>query len=476
MNFLDRKIRDAFPNESLYKSPSIYNIFSGYNLPSFIKDWIIKRFSSMDGELNTEEIIRFLQTYIITKNCKLRGKLIDSHTEHTFLARIIVEPDIREGKFKFSIPDTDIRSNETEIPAHIVNKHKNHLLGGETWGIIKVIYIPAGERKKNGYISMLDFKPFQPYEVDLEYYKNGRESFSLEEWIDLLIASMEYNPHAFESLQQKLVFLRRLLPFVEANLNIIELAPKGTGKSYVFSNLSKNCWLVSGGKVTRAQLFYNVASQQPGIITQYDLVVFDEIETISFGEESELQGALKNYLESGAFTVANYRGQSTAGLVLLGNITLNANKRPINEKYFSNLPTFFQSSALLDRFHGFIEGWLLPRIQENFKLKGYALNVEYFSEILHKLRVSPEFHDIMNELLEVPKSADTRDTKAIKKICCAYFKLLFPHVKSVEQIDKKLFNDYCLEPAKKMRKIIKEQNSLIDMEFSPNIPDIKIKQ
>ncbi len=475
MNYLDNKIRNIFPNESLYKNPSLYSIFSGYNLPSFIKDWIIKRFSNIDVELNTDDIIKFLQTYIVTKNSKLRGKLIDSQAEHTFLARIIVEPDIKEGRFKFSIPDTDIRSNETEIPYHIVSKHKNHLLGGETWGIVKLVYIPASERKRDGHISMIDFKPFQPYEVDLEYYRDGRKNFTLEEWIDLLVSSMEYNPQAFESLQQKIIFLRRLLPFVEANLNIIELAPKGTGKSYVFSNLSKNCWLVSGGKVTRAQLFYNVASQQPGIITQYDLVVFDEIETINFGEESELQGALKNYLESGAFTVASYRGQSTSGLVLLGNISLNANKRPINEKYFSNLPEFFQSSALLDRFHGFIEGWFLPRIQENFKLNGYALNVEYFSEILHKLRIASEFHDIMNELLDVPRFADTRDTKAIKKICCAYFKLLFPHIKSPNEVDKNLFNDYCLEPAKKMRKIIKEQNSLIDMEFSPNIPDIKLK-
>lgn len=346
----------------------------------------------------------------------------------------------------------------------------------EYWGIIKLIYVPPQDKKKGGHIGMIEFKPFQPYEVDLDYFKDGRKSFDIEEWIDVLISSMEYNPRAFESLQQKLIFLRRLLPFVEANLNIIELAPKGTGKSYVFSNLSKNCWLVSGGKVTRAQLFYNVASRQSGIITKYDLVAFDEIETISFGEESELQRALKNYLESGAFTVADYRGQGTAGLVLLGNIPLNNYRRPISEKYFDNLPEFFKSSALLDRFHGFIEGWLLPRIQENFKLNGYALNVEYFSEILHKLRLSSEFPDIMNELIDVPKNADTRDTNAIKKICCAYFKLLFPHVRDVSDVDKSLFESYCLEPAKKMRKIVMEQISLIDQEFSPNIPDIRLKQ
>jgi len=475
MNDLDDKIKKFFPVESLYKTPDIYRIFSGYNIPSFIKDWILKKYTNEYGEVDIEKIKAFLENYIITKNAKLRGTLITDKRERTLLARIIVEPDIQRDKFKFSIPDTDIKSNEAVIPKSLVNQHKA-LLGGETWGIIKLIYVPPLDKKDKGYVEMTDFKPFQPYEVDLNYFRECRKNFTTEEWIDLLLRSMEYNSSGFNSLEQKVTFLCRLLPFVESNLNLIELAPKGTGKSYVFSNMSKNAWLVSGGIVTRAQLFYNINTKQAGIFQHYDLVAFDEIETISFGEESELQGALKNYLESGNYTVSNYKGSSSAGLVLLGNIPLSADKKPLSIKYFNNLPEFFKSSALLDRFHGFMEGWRLPRINENMKLKGFALNVEYFSEILHNLRTVPEYPDIVEKVLEIPKTADTRDTKAIKKIATGFFKLLFPHITNLSMLNKDEFNLFCLENAKRMRKIIKEQISLIDSEYSDTIPEIVVRR
>jgi ATP-dependent Lon protease len=473
MNNLDDRLRSVFPNESLFKSPEAYSIFSGYNLPSFIKDWVVKKFSGDEGTIVIEDVKSFLEEHIVQKGSKLKGAMIKESREFTLLSRIIVEPDVSTGIFKFSIPDTDIKSNEGIIPRYVVNKNKEELLGGETWGIVKLVYEPP-EDNHRGHIEMIDFKPFQPYEINLEYYRENRKEFTLNEWLDVLVRSMEYNPEGFESTQQKLIFISRLLPFVESNLNMIELAPKGTGKSYVFSNLSKYAWLVSGGKITRAQLFYNAANKQSGIITKYDLVTFDEIETMDFGDENELQGALKNYLESGAFTISNHKGSSTAGLMLLGNIQLNEYKKPIYSNYFISLPEFFQSSALLDRFHGFIEGWKLPRIKENMKLKGYTLNVEYFSEILHSLRTNPEFPNIVGNLLSVPKNADTRDTRAIKRICSGYLKLLFPHVTNPAGIVKEDFKEYCLMPAMQMRGIIRKQISLIDKEFSESLPEIDV--
>jgi len=256
---------------------------------------------------------------------------------------------------------------------------------------------------------------------------------------------------------------------------MIELAPKGTGKSYTFNNLSKYGWVMSGGTVSRAKLLYDMSRSTPGIITRYDFVTLDEIENIKFTDVNELRGALKNYLESGYFSIGNYRGVSSSGFMLLGNIPLSKDKRPVNKKYFANLPNFFQDSALLDRFHGFIEGWKLPRMREDLKLRGYALNVEYFSEVLHNLRKIPDFNGIVGSILDMPKNADTRDTKAILRICTAYLKLLFPHVSEERDIDKKDFETYCLKPAINMRRIIKEQISLIDSEFSNTLPDIKVR-
>jgi ATP-dependent Lon protease len=426
------KIKAIFTEESVYKIPQNYAVFSGYNLPSFVKDWLIKRYTNDNNELDILNLKQFLTNHIVQKGNKIKGSLINDSDERVLLARIVVEPDVKTGILRFSIPDIEIKNNEGVIPQHIAKKHSD-LKGGEVWGVVKIVFVPR-DGKQKGKIEIIDFKPFKPYEINIDYYRENRKEFNLHEWIDLLICSMEYNPDGFDSLSQKLLFISRLLAFVESNLNIVELAPKGTGKSYIFGNLSKYGWIVSGGIVSRAKLLYDVAKGTPGIITIYDLVALDEIETIKFTDESELQGALKGYLESGKFTIANYNGVASAGFILLGNIPLTSSKTPIYNNYFKDLPSFFQNSALLDRFHCFIEGWKLPRIKENLKVCGYSLNVEYFSEVLHVLRTIPEFSDITTKLLSIPKNADTRDTKAVVKLCTGYLKLLFPHVKDINDI------------------------------------------
>jgi len=473
MNELNEKIKKIFPEESVFKSPKEHRIFSGYHLPSFVKDWILKKFTNEYGNLDVDAVKLFLKTHIANKESKIKGTLINELEETPLLSRIIVEPDIKSGILRFSIPDIGIKLDEGRIPPHAAKKYPE-LKGGEVWGVVKLVYIQP-EGKQKGTIEIVDYKPFKPYEVDIEYFREKRREFILEEWIDLLIRSMEYNPHGFESQSQKLLFLSRLLVFVEPNLNIIELAPKGTGKSYTFNNLSKYGWIISGGIVSRAKLLYDVALSTPGIITRYDFVVLDEIESIKFTEPSELQGALKNYLESGNFSVASYKGVSSAGFMILGNIPLTKDRKPIHSKYFVNLPNFFQDSALLDRFHGFIEGWKLPRMREDLKLNGFSLNVEYFSEVLHQLRTTPDYAKVVDSLLDIPKNADTRDTRAITKICTGYLKLLFPHVVDIDDVNKNEFETFCLKPAIDMRKIIKRQISLIDNEFNDTLPEIKIR-
>ena len=470
---LDIKIKNYFPDESVYKIPERYSVFSGKNLPSFIKDWLIKRFTDSDGMLDSEGLLRFLNEHIPQKDNKIKGRLINDREEVTILTRLVIEPEVKTGILRFSIPDIGIKLNEGRVQPFIAKKHPE-LKGGEVWGVVKLAYLPPQGGEK-GIIEMVDYKPFKPYDVDIEYFRHVRSEFTVEEWIDLLIRSMEYNPQGFDSLTQKLLFLSRLLIFVEPRLNMIELAPKGTGKSYIFGNLSKYGWLISGGTVSRAKLFYDVAKNTMGIITMYDFIAMDEIQTIRFSDESELRGALKNYLESGVFTVANIRQTSSAGLMLLGNIPLDSIKRPLNKQYFSELPDFFHDTALLDRFHGFIEGWRLPRINENLKVRGYALNVEYLSEILHSLRELSDFASIVSELMDIPKNADTRDTTAIKRLTTAYLKLLFPHVKSTADINKSDFKNFCLEPALEKRGIIRKQISMIDREFKEDLPEIKIK-
>ena len=473
MSYIGQKIKQVFPDIAILKDQDNYSVFNGRNLPSFVKDFLIRKHIDSDGNLNKDAIFSFLDKHIPDDNNVIKNRLLQQE-QVQLLTRFIITTDIKGGKVRFSIPDAGIKSNEAIIPDYIISQHKDDLIDGEKWGVIKLIYIPPMGKEK-GYIELADYKPFRPYKVDLQYFKDCRKQFKIEEWIDVLISAMEYNPDSFSGTTQKLEFLTRLLIFVEPRLNMIELAPKGTGKSYVFGNLSKYGWLISGGKVTRAKLFYDKSRQQPGIMKNYDFVTFDEIQTIVFQEPMEMQSILKDYLESGKATVDNYKFLSESSTMLMGNIPLSSNNQPLTPKYFSSLPESFRESALLDRFHGFIEGWYLPRMKKGMILKDWTLNVEYFSEVLHLLRTAPEYSLLVNKIIYSEEESDLRDLNAVKRLASAYSKLLFPHITSVEELNKDEFKLYCLDPAIRRRGIIKEQCHKIDEEFKEYMPEIKIK-
>lgn len=472
---ISQKIHEQFSAMAIYKDPATTNnLFAGRNLPSFVKDFLLKRYINADGSIDGERLTAFLDIVIPKKDTEVKDRL-DAGSEVTLLCRFQVYIDLVRGVRRFGVPDLGIKINEGIVPEYVYSKHPGELVDGEKWGIIKLSVLPDDNGKKN-HVEMVDYKPFKPYKsVDIDYLRRARQAFSTQEWIDTLLSSMEYDAEGFESITQKLEFISRLLIFVESRLNVIELAPKGTGKSYVFGNLSKYGWLVSGGKVTRAKLFYDKARQQNGIMKNHDFLAFDEIQTITFQEPSEIQAALKSYLESGKTTIDNNEFSSECGLMLMGNIPLNSDRQPVNPRYFNSLPQSFQESALLDRFHCFIEGWHLPRINESIIFKGWTLNVEYFSEILHSMRTQNTYGQLYDQLVEKDHNADTRDSKAVKKIAVGYMKLLFPHWTCPEQVDVDEFDRYCLQPAIRRRGIIKEQCHLIDPEFKTQMPNFWIK-
>lgn len=474
---LQQKVRQYFSAMSIYKYPKATNsIFAGRNLPSFVKDYLLKRYLNIStGEIDTLGLNAFLDKVIPANGGTVKDDIL-AGKEVTLLARFSIYIDLVKGEKQFAIPDYGIKQREGIIPDYVYAKHPGELVDGEKWGIVKLCLLPDDDNDKKNHVRMVDFKPFKPYSsVDIEYLREARQHFSNEEWFDVLLSAMEYDPDGFTSMTQKMEFLTRLLIFIEPRLNVIELAPKGTGKSYVFGNLSKYGWLVSGGKVTRAKLFYDKQKQQNGIIKNHDFTVFDEIQTIIFQEPAEIQAALKSYLESGKTTIDNNEFTSECGLMLMGNIPLSANRLPISPNYFDSLPNNFKESALLDRFHSFIEGWKLPRVNDSMIFNGWTINVEYFSEILHTMRIQNSYGLLFDELVEFEAKSDVRDSKAIKRIATAYMKLFFPHWQKVEDVNKEMFDLYCLQPAIYRRGIIKEQCHLIDSEFKARMPEVRLK-
>ena len=332
--------------------------------------------------------------------------------------------------------------------------------------------------KPKGIVKLIEYSPFCPYTVDLDFYKEARNSFSTEEWIDVLVAAADYNPDGYDSEEQKLCFLRRLLPFVEKRINLMELAPKGTGKSYVYQKISKRGWLISGGTVSRASLVYDNAKKTGGLITRFDFVGFDEIQSMSFVQPSQIQTALKDYMEFGEVQGFDASIVADAGIVVLGNI--DASRFNVNENMMEEVSHVFRESASLDRFHGFIPGWKLPRMHQGLVANGWALNTEYFAEVLHLLRDDLTYATIVDDCLLLPSKADQRDLTAIKRLCTAFLKLIFPNATCREDIPADDFIKYCLEPAKTMRSVIKKQLCIIDpKEFNipgkKDIPDIQYK-
>jgi len=471
------KARDLFANMLVYKSAARSKQFSALSIPPYLRDWLVMRFSDSEGHVDMDEVYQYVKTTVPRRSDweALKGRMIKEGKPVRFLARAQVQVDVRTGEGLFILPDLGFPQHKYEavVDQGVMRARRDDLLTRtETWGVVELEWRldSIGTNREEGHVFMVDFTPFQPYTVDSDYYCEARSAFTFDEWVDLLLMAVDYNPGGFVTTGEKLTMLARLLPFVEKRLNVIELAPKGTGKSYVFSQLSKYGWLVSGGSISRARMFHNIQTNEPGLVARHDYVALDEVQTITFTNDEEVRGALKGYMESGEYRVGEQHGVGEAGIVLLGNIDID--DMNVNRVMFSELPSSFQESALIDRFHGFIQGWDIPRMRENMKAEGWGLNTEYATEILHELRDDVRYRAAVEDLLHVPRGADTRDTEAVRRLATAWLKLLFPYATSADKVDREEFARFCLKPALAMRGTIRRQLHQMDREYGDSMPDI----
>ena len=447
-----------------------------------MRDWLLKKFEDDNGHFDTDELVQFVRTYLPRKDdwTAIKNRIIIEGERVKFLAKISIDIDIKTGEVSFSLPDFGLISKDTLIEPIIWDNCKDDLVRGrETWGMVELGYRqPDEDLKLKGKIKLTSFKAFCPYTIDIDYYKDVRNEFSTLEWIDILLGAVDYNATGYlDDEEKKLTMLTRLLPFVEKRLNLIELAPKGTGKSYLFGRVSRFGWLSSGGVMSRAKMFYDISKRTEGLVAGNDFVTLDEVQTISFTDIDEMRAALKGYLESGIFTVGNYEGTADAGVILCGNIKKETMDNDGYTNMFEELPSVFHESALIERFHGFIKGWNIPRMNDDLKIAGWALNSEYFCSIMHELRDDMGYRAVVDELIEVPEAADTRDTEAVKRIATAYLKLLFPNVRESKDISISDFNRYCLRRARMMRDTIKTQLGILDIEYKgKDVPVFSIKE
>jgi ATP-dependent Lon protease len=461
----EQKALDYFAEVIINKSLIHEAGFGARAIPTYVGEWILSRYLE-DGELNDHSrarVAEFIGKYLPAKGQKdaVKDALIRQEPVK-LLDDYSVSVNLKTGQRQLRIPFLDI--NDAFIDAFIVEKNALLLTSG-VWGVGDLSYMPPdGENRKKGEVWMQGFKPFQVGAIDIDYYVECRREFTLEEWRDLLISSMGFNPLIYTE-RQKMLLITRMLPFIEPRINLVELAPKGTGKSFVYDNLSRYARVLSGGKVSPAALFHNLATNSPGLVTRYDVVVFDEVQSIAGDSAGELIAGLKVYLESGKFSRGKTEASAESGFVMLGNISLNADHRPMFEleSLFKEIPNFLQETAFIDRIHGIIAGWEMPRVSKETPSHSLGFKGDFFSEIMHRMRGDVQYADFVKVNMRLEGCNDLRDRKAITRLATAYLKFLFPDLRpSAEE-----FRIYCVEPAVELRQRVRDELHKLDVEYAP---------
>lgn len=439
--------------------------FGARAIPTYVGEWILSRYLE-DGELSDrsrQSVAQFIAKYLPAKGQKdaVKDALIRQELVK-LLDDFSVSVNLKTGQRQLRIPFLDL--TDAYIDGYIVEKNALLLTSG-VWGVGDLSYMPPdGSQRSKGEVWMRSFKPFQVGAIDIEYYIECRRHFALEEWRDLLISSMGFNPLIY-SERQKMLLITRMLPFIEPRVNLVELAPKGTGKSFVYDNLSRYARVLSGGRVSPAVLFHNLATDTPGLVTRYDVVVFDEVQSIAGDSAGELIAGLKVYLESGRFSRGKTEASAESGFVMLGNITLGADLRPIHERegLFKEIPNFLQETAFVDRIHGIVAGWEMPRVSRETPSHSLGFKGDFFSEIMHRLRGEVRYADYAKVNMRLEGANDLRDRKAITRLTAAYLKFLFPDLR----LTADEFRIYCLEPAIELRQRVRDELHKLDPEYAP---------
>jgi len=333
-------------------------------------------------------------------------------------ALLEVEPRPKAGDHIGRIAQLD--GHPMNIDPRLVEAAPELLYGG-LYGACTLTYHP-----EKG-IDVTQFEPFQLTKPDMGRFKEGRSQFALDEWIALLLASCGYNADAFTTRRQRLLLLTRLIPLTQGSVNLVELGPRGTGKSYLLRSITHRAFLLAGAKGTPASLFYDLNRKSPGIIGKKKAVVFDEVSSTSFPDPS-LIAMMKDYMESGRIDRAGVSLQSDCSLIFVGNLEVQGDGQP-HKSYthlFEPLPQELRDTALIDRFHGLIPGWELPKIRTEGLAESVGFLSDYFGEVLTALRDETMFLAFVKERVRMPKEATLRDGTAVHRIASGLLKMLYP--------------------------------------------------
>jgi ATP-dependent Lon protease len=458
MTALDDKINERFPGLVVRKD-LVKAVKGNAIVPSYVLEFLLGQYCATDDaasiQSGIETVKEILRKHYVNRN---EAGLIRSNIREKGRWKVIdkISVSLNDKSDAYEATFANLGIKDIIVDAGTVKSHPKLLVSG-IWCIADVEYEHSEDKNVKPWI-LSSLKPIQLSRVDYDAYLAARAGFTTEEWIDLLLQTIGFNPEFF-GRRSKLLQLMRLIPFVERNYNIIELGPKGTGKSHIFSEFSPHGMLISGGEVTLPKLFVSNSSGKIGLVGYWDCVAFDEFAGKEKKADRALVDVMKNYMANKSFS----RGVETLGaeasMAFVGNTRHNVPYMLKNTDLFDELPKQYYDPAFIDRLHAYIPGWEIEVIRAEMFSNGYGFVVDYLAEILRHMR-GDDFSNRYQRLFTLSPDVSTRDRDGVHKSFSGLMKLLFPAGGATDSEIEEI-----LKLAMEGRKRVKDQLMRIDTTY-----------
>jgi ATP-dependent Lon protease len=456
---MNEKFKEIFRGKVVNKAHTINTGVDEF--PRYVLEYLIDNYCEEDTfQEDMERVVRRLkETFVHGAEAEKIRHYIRENRNHSIIANL--ESRLVETEDRYWASISAINENFVNIPEPVVRQYPM-LLSGGMWGTIDLTYDETEVHdKKIRPFKITAFTPFQISIINLNEYVQKRQEFTTDEWIDILVNSCGLNPERM-SRRQKLLYLCRCIPLVETNVNMVELGPRETGKTYLFRNISYYAHVLSGGKATPAQLFINLNTGKIGEVGIRDSVVFDEIANTDFTDPRAFVSIMQGYMQDAKFSRGKREILAFASLVFVGNIDVQGSLP--HEKYyhlFEPLPDFLQVIAFLDRIHAYLPGWEIPKLSPQSYSRDYGFITDYFCEIMHELRRIDLIGAMRSrfELMDFGKTSQGisgRDQRAVIKNASGLLKILCPDGNVSDEELEELMSLSC-----ELRQRVREQLHLI---------------
>lgn len=458
MDTLDIKLNQSFAGKVVRKDLT-KQIKEGANVPVYVLEYLLGMYCATDDEATIQDGIQKVKK-ILAENYvrpdeseKVKAK-IKEKGRFKIIDKVTAKLNERADRYDGLLSNINIRN--IIIESDYIRKYEK-LLSGGIWCILTLEYW-FDENSKDSPFKIVELKPIQMPETDITDFLKHRQDFTLTEWIDVICRSVGMEPVNLDE-KTKWHLVARMIPFVEKNFNICELGPRGTGKSYVYDEISPYSILISGGQTTVANLFYNMSTRTVGLVGMWDVVAFDEVSGINMKDKDGIQ-IMKGFMANGSFSRGKESVNADASMVFVGNTNGSIENLVKTSHLFSPFPKDMIDTAFFDRFHHYLPGWEIPKMRPEFFTNAYGFISDYYAECLRELR-KHNFSDAISQFFRLGKDLNQRDTIAVKRTVSGLVKLLFPDGKFTKEDIRQ-----CLEYALVGRRRVKEQMKKIGgMEF-----------